>query len=589
MKPPAQPANFQARRFRVRLVAAMTLVVSVSTALILYFAERGLALRVERELQQKFRGELAVLHNVQALREAALLERCRALVRKPRIHAALEDGALDLLYPSARDELRDVMAAVVPGAETTAYALHAQFYRFHNRQAVVIAPASGDDTGDLLPEDAARLTLPRMPEGPQMGYLARRDAQGREFLSEVIAMPIASGETGDIIAALVLGFKPAGLDEVVPEGGIRRGIWLGGRLHLPGLAPQEAEAISAQVAGTLTLSGGAESSFMQEIGGMPYQIFCKQLNPGALYPPASEVCIYPLGELAATKQRLRLQFLGAGLLFILGGFGVSHVISSRLSKPVEKLAVDSEHNLAERTRVEAALETTNEELQRAARFSADASHQLKTPVAVLRAGLEELQARQDLAPEVNQELAALVHQTYRLSSVIDDLLLLSRMDAGQLKLKFTDVALGRLIAAALDALGTKTDDAALSVESDFPDGLSLAGDPHYLSLILQNLLENARKYNRPGGRIRLSAGCSAGRMSLRISNTGPGITPAAREHIFERFHRGAVGENIPGYGLGLNLARELARLHMGDLRLVKSEDDWTEFELTFPASRPARA
>jgi len=325
---------------------------------------------------------------------------------------------------------------------------------------------------------------------------------------------------------------------------------------------------------------------LQEIGGVPHQIFCKQLNPAALYPPACEVCIYPLGGLAATQRRLRWQVVGAGVLFILGGFGISHVISARLSKPVEKLAVDSEHNLAERARAEAALETTSEELQRAARFSADASHQLKTPVAVLRAGLDELQARQDLVPEANQELAALVHQTYRLSSVIDDLLLLSRMDAGRLKLKFTVVDLSRLIAAALDDLGTKTDDPVLEVVSDFPDGLSVAGDQHYLSLILQNLLENARKYNRPGGRIQLSAGCGDGRVSLRIANTGPGIAPAARAHIFERFHRGAMGEDIPGHGLGLNLARELARLHLGDLRLVESGDDWTEFELHLPAAAP---
>lgn len=67
-----------------------------------------------------------------------------------------------------------------------------------------------------------------------------------------------------------------------------------------------------------------------------------------------------------------------------------------------------------------------------------------------------------------------------------------------------------------------------------------------------------------------------------IANTGPAIPAAARGHIFERFHRGAVGENVPGYGLGLNLARELARLHRGELSLTRSDLEWTEFELTLP-------
>jgi signal transduction histidine kinase len=66
-------------------------------------------------------------------------------------------------------------------------------------------------------------------------------------------------------------------------------------------------------------------------------------------------------------------------------------------------------------------------------------------------------------------------------------------------------------------------------------------------------------------------------VALAVGNTGPAIPAPAQAHIFERFHRGAAGENVPGYGLGLNLAHELARLHGGDLRLVRSDAGWTEF------------
>jgi signal transduction histidine kinase len=68
---------------------------------------------------------------------------------------------------------------------------------------------------------------------------------------------------------------------------------------------------------------------------------------------------------------------------------------------------------------------------------------------------------------------------------------------------------------------------------------------------------------------------------VAIGNTGRPIPPSAQEHIFERFHRGAVGENVPGNGIGLNLARELARLHGGDLLLARSDGDWTVFEVRF--------
>jgi signal transduction histidine kinase len=203
--------------------------------------------------------------------------------------------------------------------------------------------------------------------------------------------------------------------------------------------------------------------------------------------------------------------------------------------------------------------------------------------------LEELAANDQLSLETREEISALVHQTFRLSSVIEDLLLLSRMDAGRLKLDFMAVNLTRLIEAALDDLSARPDSSEIAIETDFPADLHIAGEKRYTSMILQNLLENSRKYNRAGGRIRIAAGESHGTVVLTVGNTGRPIPREAQAHIFERFHRGAIGENVPGYGLGLNLARELARLHHGDLRLASSEADWTEFEVRFqPPPPPVR-
>jgi len=226
-------------------------------------------------------------------------------------------------------------------------------------------------------------------------------------------------------------------------------------------------------------------------------------------------------------------------------------------------------------------------LKRSTRYSADASHQLKSPVTILRIGLETLLAREDFKPEVYEELSSLIHQTHRLAGVIDDLLLLSRMEAGHLEIASESVNLSQLIDEWLDDFSAIPDSADMKIEKDFPMDLNVAGEKRYTSLIVQNLLENARKYNHAGGRIRVSARQNTDYVLLTIGNTGRPIPPDAQPHIFERFRRDGTVSGISGHGLGLNLARELARLHGGNIRLACSENDWTEFEVSFPVAQPA--
>jgi signal transduction histidine kinase len=565
--------------YRTKLMVAMMLLVTAVTGLALVYAQRNVAATARRDLEREFRVELAALHSIQEVRHAALAERCRALARKPRIHAALEDDALDLLYPSARDELLDVMSGPGDAGEPADSLFRARFYRFLDARGQLIPPGPSDDVGELPTDAESRLALPANLARTQTGYLFR-SATDVTQVDEVIAMPIFSTQTGELIATLVVGFAPFDPAAVRSRAGIVSGIWSAGQLHLPGLAPEDAALVSGRLAQHFA-KGAEEGSLAVEIAGVPSLLFFKQLNAGSLYPPASEVSLYPLTESLAVQRHLAWQFVGVGAILLAGAMGLSRWLARRLSGPVEQLAVDSVANLAGRQRAEAALETTHEELQRSARFSADASHQLKTPVTVLRVGLEELLARERLSAASRREISELVHQTFRLTSLIEDLLLLSRMDAGRLQLELSPVDLTRLIEASLDDLGALPDDAGVAVETDLPERLLVVGERRYTSLILQNLLENARKYNRPGGRIRLAAIVGGSGVTLTIGNTGPAIPPETQAHIFERFHRGTAAENLPGHGLGLNLARQLARLHLGELRLVRSEGDWTEFEVRF--------
>ncbi|MEO5913260.1 MAG: HAMP domain-containing sensor histidine kinase [Luteolibacter sp.] len=219
----------------------------------------------------------------------------------------------------------------------------------------------------------------------------------------------------------------------------------------------------------------------------------------------------------------------------------------------------------------------------ATRFSADASHQLKTPVAILRAGLDHLSRATDLSEAQSAEVSMLRQQTRRLTSLIEDLLLLAQADAGRMFLEKEDLDLKILIQAASDDLQALVEGKEITVEEDLPDSLPVNVDRRLVSMVLQNLVENAAKYTSPGGIVRIAGFQEPEWLVVRISNTGKDIPEEDREHIFERFRRGSsVGGDVRGYGLGLNIAKELLRAHGGELRLNDSEAGWIEFEFRLP-------
>ena len=122
----------------------------------------------------------------------------------------------------------------------------------------------------------------------------------------------------------------------------------------------------------------------------------------------------------------------------------------------------------------------------------------------------------------------------------------------------------------------------LTVETKVPPHLPLIGDRRSVALIVQNLVENAVKYNEPGGSICIYAQSTNGDAEVTVRNNGVPIPPERAPHIFERFYRGRPDARIPGSGLGLSIACELAKAHGGDLELIRSDADWTEFRLRLP-------
>ena len=187
---PAPGGESGVAAFRAKLLMAMTLVVVSLTLFGLYLIERSVAAETQHDLQLAFASELGLLRTVRDIRHGSLVERCRALVRKPRIHAALEDNALDLLYPSALDELGDALppTANAPGR----LSVRPRFYRFVDNAGAVIPPVNAPEVGELSREEEMQLAFSGVPHEQQNGFLARADGE----IVELIATPMVSTETG---------------------------------------------------------------------------------------------------------------------------------------------------------------------------------------------------------------------------------------------------------------------------------------------------------------------------------------------------------------------------------------------------------
>jgi signal transduction histidine kinase len=212
------------------------------------------------------------------------------------------------------------------------------------------------------------------------------------------------------------------------------------------------------------------------------------------------------------------------------------------------------------------IERLEASFQQARRFSADASHELRTPLAVIRAGIESVLAKDNLSDRQQKELLDLLDETSRLGAISEKLLLLSRADAGRLDLDLAPMDLSALLNEALEEAQLLGENAMLSIEASIEPGVIIRADTDRIMQVLRNLLENAVKYNRTNGSVRVELARSEDEIWVRIENTGPTLRDDQRAQIFERFYRGEMHRPAYGHGLGLNLAREIARRAWGRRR-----------------------
>jgi signal transduction histidine kinase len=216
----------------------------------------------------------------------------------------------------------------------------------------------------------------------------------------------------------------------------------------------------------------------------------------------------------------------------------------------------------------------------AGRFSADASHELRTPLAVARAGLTELMRDPGLSNRHQQQVGEMLEQIGRLTDITESLLLLSRADAGRLALGGGSVDVAATVRQLVDDFSPVAEERYLVLAAKLDGPVPVEAEAWALRMVVVNLLDNAIKYNRKDGRIQVTLSASADAVQLSIGNTGAGVSAEEATRLFDRFYRAAHTAEVKGSGLGLSLARELARAMGGDLVLRRTETDWTEFVLS---------
>jgi heavy metal sensor kinase len=312
------------------------------------------------------------------------------------------------------------------------------------------------------------------------------------------------------------------------------------------------------------------------------------------------------GEVEANEDLLRALLLAIPLALLLAGAG-GYLLARASLAPVGAMAARAEQisaaNLHERLPVANAADelgrlavVLNDLLDRVERafvqqrqFMADASHELRTPVAALRSAADVTLGREDRAgAEYREALAVASAEGRRLARIVDDLFLLARADAGQQPVRMEEVALEEVLDDC--ARSARVLAAGRDVRFEAPPGAEspLRGDPLLLHRLVMNLLDNAIKQTPAGGDVQLTLGRAEADYRITVRDGGPGVADGLRPRIFERFVRGdpvrGRDASSEGAGLGLSIAKWIAEAHGGRIAIEATGPAGSTFAVFLPVA-----
>jgi signal transduction histidine kinase len=274
----------------------------------------------------------------------------------------------------------------------------------------------------------------------------------------------------------------------------------------------------------------------------------------------------------------------AGVAVPLGLYLRSRAITAKLAAALHELS-------KARDRADAALKVAQESDRAKSEFLANMSHELRTPLNAIIGFSEMLQS--ETFQHATEEYAGVIHRSaHFLLSLINDILDLSKIDAGKLELIESDVDLRALADDCISMMRPKAETGRLAIKAELPQDLpALRGDPRYLHQILLNLLSNAVKFTDAGDDIAVRASIAdTGELCLSVSDTGRGIRREDQARVFEHFGQGRhdIVEKDKGTGLGLPIVRGLVEAHGGRVALESTVGQGTCVSLFFPKERVVR-
>lgn len=336
------------------------------------------------------------------------------------------------------------------------------------------------------------------------------------------------------------------------------------------------------------------TTFTARSGGIDWRF-------GAFSSPTYTIFIgLSLTDFYAEINRMAWWYVGTGALgLVLAGLGALWT-SRQAMRPLERVVSTAQRltasDLAERIPVQrddnrefaqlidvlnGMMQRLEGSFQQAVRFTADASHELKTPLAIMLADLDDAVRHAPPGSEEHERFASLFSEASRLKQITQSLLLLSQADAGRLPTHPESYDLSLDLERLIEDGEILCEQAGLTLEHHIEPGITAHADRALLQQVFQNLLSNAIKYNRPQGSVSLRLSRQDPQIVFTVTNTGPAIPAENQQRLFERFFRGdkAHTRQKDGFGLGLNIAAELARANGAELRLVSSREDETVFEV----------
>jgi len=230
------------------------------------------------------------------------------------------------------------------------------------------------------------------------------------------------------------------------------------------------------------------------------------------------------------------------------------------------------------------IERLDDAFQHINRFSADASHELRTPLTILQLELEGIAQSQRLNPSLTDQIGSALEETHRMSHIVESLLAISRLDAGEAKIVMTRIDLGQLAASTTEQMKLLAEEKSIQLTSTVANDVYVEGDRSHLQQVVVNLVANAIKYTQEGGDVEVRVRGKVNTAILEVSDNGAGIPDYALPHVFERFYRAdkARSRESGGAGLGLAIVKAICTAHGAELHVTSKEGMGSVFTVELP-------